>query len=84
MIRCRNRELKNDKKIFGLNLNKSLKNNKNNKSWIYKNYLLDKDEYSRIIDEQIEKHNKKNLNERYFKLKEEKKILDEQLQKEKM
>ena len=81
MIRCRNRELKNDKKIFGLNLNKNLKNNK---SWICKNYLLDKDEYSRIIDEQIEKHNQKNFNERYFKLKEEKKILDEQLQKEKM
>ena len=81
MIRCKNRELKIDKKLFGLNLNGNLKNNK---SWIGKNYYLDKDEYSQIIDDQVEKHNRKNIHERLLKLKEEKQLLNEQLQNEKM
>ena len=80
MIRCRNRELKINKKLFGIDLNQSLKNNK---SWVGRNYLLDKVMYGQIINTQIEKKNKKNRNERYLKLEEENKILNEQLQKEK-
>ena len=76
MIRCRNRELKNDKEIFGINLNKKLRNNK---SWISKNYLLDKNEYNQIINKQIEKNSKKNNDEKNIKLKEEKNLLNIQL-----
>ena len=80
MIRCRNRELKINNKLFGIDLNKSLKNNK---SWVGRNYLLDKKEYGQIINTQIKKKNKKNMKERNLKLKEENKILNEQLQNEK-
>ena len=95
MLRCRNRELKNDKKLFGLNLlnnesnitkyNKNITNNlKSNKSWLGpKNYLLDKSEYSIIIAKQMERDNFKNRKERNEKLKEERSILTEQLIKEK-
>ena len=79
MIRCRIRELKNDKKLFGLDLNKNLKNNK---SWAGKNCLLNKKEYNEIIYNQIEKKNKKNKNEKYIKLKEENKLLNIQLKNE--
>ena len=79
MLRCRDRELKNNKKIFGIDLNEGLKTNK---SWIGKNYLLDKDEYSQIINLQIEKNNKRNENKRYLKLKEENDILNEQIKNE--
>ena len=80
MLRCRNRELKNDKKIYGIDLKKR---SINNKSWIGHNYLLDKTEYSEIINKQIEKDNKKKENERNLKLRQEKKLLLEQLQNEK-
>lgn len=105
MLRCRNRELKNDKKLFGLylcdnnNKNKNSNNNiedendnkkskinnlKTNKSWLCpKNYVLDKKEYSFIIDRQIEKANIKLKKERYEKIKEEKTILNSQINKEK-
>ena len=95
MLRCRNRELKNDKKLFGLNLlnnesnitkyNKNITNNlKSNKSWLGpKNYLLDKSEYSIIIAKQMERDNFKNRKERNEKLKQERSILTEQLIKEK-
>ena len=98
MLRCRNRELKNDKKLFGLYLldksqNKSNNNIgpnektnslKTNKSWIGpKNYLLDKNEYSFIINKQMEKDDKKTKKERYEKIKEEKNYLNAQLKKEK-
>ena len=98
MLRCRNRELKNDKKLFGLYLldksqNKSNNNIvpnektnylKTNKSWIGpKNYLLDKNEYSFIINKQMEKDDKKTKKERYEKIKEEKNYLNAQLRKEK-
>ena len=90
MLRCRNRELKNDKKLFGLNLlnnesnitkyNKNITNNlKSNKSWLGpKNYLLDKSEYSIIIAKQMERDNFKNRKERNEKLKQERSILAEQ------
>ena len=80
MLRCRNRELKNDKKLFGIDLNKRLKNNK---SWLGNNYLLDKMEYSEIINRQIKDNDMKNKNEKIVKLKEENKLLYEQLQNEK-
>ena len=80
MLRCRNRELKNDKKLFGIDLNIRLKNNK---SWLGNNYLLDKMEYSEIINRQIKDNNIKNKNEKIVKLKEENKLLYEQLQNEK-
>ena len=75
IIRCRNRELKNDKKLFGINL-------KNNKSWECKNCLLNKKEYNEIIYKQIEKKNKKNKNEKYIKIIEENKLLNIQLNNE--
>ena len=56
IIRCRNRELKNDKKLFGINL-------KNNHSGECKNCLLNKKEYNEIIYKQIEKKNKKVMEE---------------------
>lgn len=80
MIRCRNRELKNDKKIFGIDLKKRIQKNK---SYIGYNYLLDKNEYSEIINKQIEKNNKKNENEKSYILKEEKDLLNKRLQNEK-
>jgi len=98
MLRCRNRELKNDKKLFGLylldksqnksnnNIGPNAKTNylKTNKSWIGpKNYLLDKNEYSFIINKQMEKDDKKTKKERYEKIKEEKNYLNAQLKKEK-
>ena len=102
MLRCRNRELKNDKKLFGLylldktenknsndiNINTNHKekanNLKTNKSWLGpKNYLLDKNEYSFIINKQMEKDDKKTKKERYEKIKEEKNYLNAQLNKEK-
>ena len=98
MLRCRNRELKNDKKLFGLYLLDKSKNKSNNnigpnektnylktnKSWIGpKNYLLDKNEYSFIISKQMEKDDKKTKKERYEKIKEEKNYLNAQLKKEK-
>ena len=80
MLRCRNRELKNDKKIFGIDLKKRLKKSKSNIGY---NYLLDKNEYSEIINKQIEKNNKKNENEKSYILKEEKELLSKRLQNEK-
>lgn len=95
MLRCRNRELNNDKRLFGLYLlDKTDKNNKNetketnniktNKSWLgQKNYLLDKNEYSFIINKQIEKADFRIKKERYKKLKEENHIINSQINKEK-
>lgn len=95
MLRCRNRELNNDKRLFGLYLlDKTDKNNKNetketnniktNKSWLgQKNYLLDKNEYSFIINKQIEKADFRTKKERYKKLKEENHIINSQINKEK-
>lgn len=98
MLRCRNREIKNDKKIFGINLNNNkshlynkinsrINNNflnyNNHKSFIGKNYLLNKLEYSQIIDDQIEKNTRKYWNEKFMKIKEERNLLKEQLENEK-
>ena len=98
MLRCRNREIKNDQKLFGIDLNNINNINKNidkdnnyykkclkqNKSWIGpKNYLLDKKEYNLIIRKQMEKDNIRNKKERYEKLKEENILLKAQLNKEK-
>ena len=95
ILRCRNRELKNDKKLFGLNLltkesniikyrNNATNNLKYNKSWVGpKNYLLDKTEYSLIITRQMETDDLRNKKQRYETLKEENNILNEQLKKEK-
>jgi len=91
MQRCRNRELKNDRTLFGLDSPEKnekssiiIKNLKNNKSWIGpKNYLLDKNEYSFIINKQISKDKLRLKKERYDKLKEEKCYLNYQLKKEK-
>lgn len=90
MMRCRNRELQNDKTLFGIDLdtnNESRKNRKltrnNNKSWYGKNYVLDKSEYCQIINTQIEKNNKKSQKEKNRKLREENKLLTEQLNDEK-
>ena len=80
MIRCRNREIKNDKKLYGIDLKNKLKNRK---SWFGHNYLLDKNEYNEIINKQIEKDNKKKENAKNDKIKEEKSLLKEQLQNEK-
>jgi hypothetical protein len=90
MQRCRNRELKNDRTLFGLDSPEKnekssiiIKNLKNNKSWIGpKNYLLDKNEYSFIINKQISKDKLRLKKERYDKLKEEKCYLNYQLKKE--
>ena len=97
MLRCRNRELKNDKKLFGLDLldktgnnnninnnNEKINNLKTNKSWIGpKNYLLDKNEYSFIINNLLEKEDFRTEKEKFEKIKEEKFYLNEQLKKEK-
>ena len=95
ILRCRNRELKNDKKLFGLNSltkesniinyrNNATNNLKYNKSWVGpKNYLLDKTEYSLIITRQMETDDLRNKKQRYETLKEENNILNEQLKKEK-
>lgn len=80
MIRCRNRELNNDKKIFGIDLKAKLKNNK---SWIGHNYLLNKTEYGEIINNQIKNKTRKKKNEKNLNIKEEKDLLFEQLQNEK-
>ena len=79
MIRCRNRELNNDKKIFGIDLQKRIKKSKSNIGF---NYLLDKNEYSEIINKQIEKNNKKSENEKSYILKEEKDLLSKRLKNE--
>ena len=95
ILRCRNRELQNDKKLFGLNLlnkesniikyrNNATNNLKSFKSWIGpKNYLLDKTEYSLLITRQMETDDLRNKKQRYETLKEENDILIEQLRKEK-
>ena len=95
ILRCRNRELQNDKKLFGLNLlnkgsniikyrNNATNNLKSFKSWIGpKNYLLDKTEYSLLITRQMETDDLRNKKQRYETLKEENDILTEQLRKEK-
>ena len=95
MLRCRNRELKNDKKLFGLNSltkesniinyrSNATNNLKYNKSWVGpKNYLLDKTEYSLIITRQMETDDLRNKKQRYETLKEENNILNERLKKEK-
>ena len=80
MKRCRNRELNNDIKLFGIDLNKKLKKNK---SCIGNNYLLDKMEYSEIINRQIENNNRKTENDKNEKIKEENRLLNEQLKHEK-
>ena len=100
MMRCRNRELKNDKQLFGLYLGDENEKNNNNKtiniherrknltlnrSWVQpKNYLLDKKEYSFIINKQMEKENIKARKERLEKIREEKDCLSFQLKKEKI
>ena len=93
MLRCRKRELQNAQKLFGLNsLEMKEKNNtqnsyrylKNNKSWVGPwNYLLNKNEYSYIINKQMEKSSTKSKNEKLEKIKEENNLLNEQLKKEK-
>lgn len=80
MIRCRNREINNDKNIFGIDLKNRLKNSK---SWIGNNYLLDKTEYNEIINKQIKSKIRKNKREKCLSIKEEKELLFEQLQNEK-
>ena len=79
MIRCRNREINNDRRIYGIDFKKRFINSK---SWIGHNYLLDKTEYNEIINKQIEKENKKKEKEKNLKLKQEKRLLLEQLQNE--
>ena len=87
MLRCRNRELQNDKTLFGIDLNRNNEARKkrllarNNKSW-YGKYVLDKNEYCQIINTQIEKNNKKSQKEKNLKLREENKLLTEQLKDE--
>ena len=87
MLRCRNRELQNDKTLFGIDLNKNNENRKkriltrNNKSW-YGKYVLDKNEYCQIINTQIEKNSKKSQKEKNLKLREENQLLTEQLKDE--
>ena len=70
MLRCRKRELRNDKKIFGVDIRNYRYNGDKSR-----NYLLDKNEYSVIIDKQMEKNDIRNNNERMERLNEEKKIL---------
>ena len=87
MLRCRNRELQNDKTLFGIDLNKNNENRKkriltrNNKSW-YGKYVLDKNEYCQIINTQIEKNSQKSQKEKNLKLREENQLLTEQLKDE--
>ena len=89
MLRCRNRELQNDKTLFGIDLDnnnemrkKRILTRNNNKSWYGKNYVLDKNEYCKIINTQIENNNLKSKKEKNLKLREENKLLTEQLKDE--
>lgn len=78
MLRCRKRELKNDKRLFGIKEKKIF--GKKVKKY---NCIIDKNEYSQIINKQIEEKTKENYNKKFCKLKDELLLLNEHKKNEK-